>query len=706
MLLRYLAAVGVALALWPVVAGQAMPPAFQATVQGRLVTSRGEPIANVTVTVAIPRLNIERRVETDANGRFRVRLSLPVGAHDVLVAIPQLREPVRRQVTVSILERDRFVDLHNIVVPDAPIFNLPEPDAPPGPPRSNDGLVPDLFWNLWTERAVLDKQTTPSFQPRDAVGQTAGTVVVLDLASLAYLPDNKLVTSKSGGETFVALVKKAIATTQPTLPLQVVLLADPAFFERPHLAEQVLEVNLDRLRQYSPASVPAPDAVFTQLSSGKPPAFMFGRALFQLKTKGRTGWAGLTASIWANGRPIEDITTTVCVTPDVNLVAEKACGVRPRRDSALGGFDSLRAALGGQPHPDAALHLVTLDGSSDVFGIMSVKGRQEKRAWSLDKDAATVRSLLGDTIFNALVTAETDEEWERNGDALHGLLFPNTVEGARDASADLEAVIARDATAVGNDAPSVYLRMLSRDSPAFVFPIGAVLVKGRALGFQARIEQPLTEQTYEAPASCISQWAIVAPPFPFPSDAALGEVREKADDSLRVIESAATRPFSSIGTFADWMRRDEVETSSFGLFILSHHKRNQLHFVEADKMTSPNVKRRFAEPSLAIFNACGSVNPLAQEFVVEFNKRGVTSIIATVAEVEAPMAADFTACWVKTLSALPQGGDTVASAFAQTISCLHGIQNDAGVSKYGPKVLKYVLLGDGSTTLCPLKRND
>lgn len=61
------------------------------------------------------------------------------------------------------------------------------------------------------------------------------------------------------------------------------------------------------------------------------------------------------------------------------------------------------------------------------------------------------------------------------------------------------------------------------------------------------------------------------------------------------------------------------------------------------------------------------------------------------------MAGDFTNCWdQEVLNLFPTGG-SIGEGSWKMMACLPNIKNEIGISKYGPNILKYVLLGDSSS---------
>lgn len=362
----------------------------------------------------------------------------------------------------------------------------------------------------------------------------------------------------------------------------------------------------------------------------------------------------------------------------------------------FGGFDSLRASVGQAPEPDVAVHIIGLPGNGEVFGVMARKGVERKIAWPLEGGVQHLRESLANPMFKLFADATTDTAWVRAGRQLRNLLFPaNAPEKPGEA---LDAAIAN---ATGQ--PSVYVRMVQAPSRPFIFPLGAIVTGSDLLGLKARLELPLPNQAYVSAGACVSQWALVAPPLGY-DERALKEARASADAGLIQWLDIAW-PFDTMRAFGDWLLTNEpAVVGPAGLFVLSHHANDLLHFVEQDQISFGAVTRLLPEPSVVVLNACGGARTSAQSFVNAFNQNGATSVVTTITEVEADMAGEFTGCWAKEIATLPAGGRSVGDVFSRARRCLHEIQNDAGTSRFGAKVLKYVLLGDASTRLCPPAR--
>lgn len=700
---------------------------FAITVQGTLNDELGAPLRNIAaefdlvrqpdgLTFSIPtRPSNARRARTNELGEFRLTdLTVWPGNYELRVTVDGFR-PRSTSITVNDGARGALittnVSLNRSSVATAPDPSPPTPTPPPPTPtppaKPERRDVPDLIWNAWAERQTPEV-VAPDFKPIAVVGFKETLLVTLDLAALDYAVTASAVGSKSAGPGFQRNLQRWLASTdQDTIEVKAVVFADPATFQLPVMVEKPLRISLKKLREYVSTGAPPAD-VFAALKNDPNREFVFGRVSFPMKVRARAGWAPLTIALWSDNRPIEEIGFAVCVSADAKLTADRACpGVRPST-SMFGGFDSLAAASGGLAAPNVALHIVALPGNSQLYGVMSLRDVPEKLSWPLYTDAADLKNLLAGAMFNAFARAQTDDHWLEKGAELRNTIFPEGLDAdARAAAAQLDASLASTITMTADQnaqRPSVFIRIMGESSP-FLFPIGAITSKGSHIGLLARLEVPLDNQTYAAAAPCVNRWAVLSPPLGYADDEPLRIARDAAENGL-VLWQGVEWPLSRAKALGDWLspQGPPVDTPA-GLFILSHHEDNEVRFVAADNITSGAVRREFVEPSIVVFNACGTAKPLANQFLAQLNKRGFTSIVATITEVEAAMAGAFMSCWSSEMANLPPPGDRVGNIFARSIQCLHALKDaNTGASRFGSKVLSYVLLGDTSTRICPAKQ--
>jgi hypothetical protein len=557
------------------------------------------------------------------------------------------------------------------------------------------GNVPAMIWNSWAERHA-DGAVQNSFNAVDVVGIRETVLVTLDLSGIEYAPHAAAALSRSAGPVFRQRLSEWLDGADTTIHLRAVVVADPAYFENPFLREETFDVRLDRIRSYGAA----PRDPIKLLRLDPEAGFRFGHASVALKTRGRAGWAPISITLWTpGGRPIEEVPFSVCISRDAAKPASAACpGARPTR-AALGGFDSLRAATGETADPDVALHILSMPGNNEVFGVMAIPGRPDKIAWPIEGGAEQLRDALSGYMFRLLADASSDEAWLMAGRQLRNLLFPD--DAPDDPGEQFDQTI--ESVIESGRKPSVYVRMLQTPAAPFVFPIGAISVGDHLLGLQSRVETPLPSQAYATPGSCVSQWALVAPPEGYADDALRG-AREAADPTLAEWTDVSW-PFSTMRAFGDWLLTPPSPLQApAGIFVLSHHEENILHFVKEDQIGASALKRKLTEPSVVVLNACGGARASAQGFVTAFNLKGATSIVTTITEVEAPMAGTFAACWTREMGRIPSEGMPIGDVFERARQCVYDVKDGSGASRWGAKVLKYVLLGDASTRLCPARR--
>ena len=144
---------------------------------------------------------------------------------------------------------------------------------------------------------------------------------------------------------------------------------------------------------------------------------------------------------------------------------------------------------------------------------------------------------------------------------------------------------------------------------------------------------------------------------------------------------------------------------------LSHHDENLLYFRQGGpNVASPNVLREFGPSSIAILNGCGTGRTGAIDFVVQFNAKKVDSAIVSAFDLNGAIAGTYLACLRRVLS---RGVTSIASAHFYAVNDCEWSEAQAPNATsakpppkllketYAANALKYVLIGNSATTICP-----
>lgn len=569
----------------------------------------------------------------------------------------------------------------------APVERPAPPPPPPGVdypgaarPDSDEGGA--VFWNAWFEVPSVAGQSSLHYRAQPSLPAGRPVLLGLHLSRLLYEGAAlKATVSPAFGDE----LKRWLRTSEQTASVTAIIVLDTRFFEGNGLVQRTLSIDLNRLRLA--LASPAPEGSPFDLLSGGDLSFVFAEDAVPLRTKQRAGRAGISILIWDDhNRPLEEFGGSICI-------GEGPCPPALPISSANQRASAL--AVGeADPGPfDAVLHVFRMERTNSVSLYGLIHTSEGKLVWSLGRHPDSMRALLAGSLFQAFARANTDEQWLAHGTALRNLLFPGAE--ARAAYTRLLRAISRP----GDALPRVYIRMLDGDVAPVLFPLGALTVDGLSLAQRADIVLPLRVQSYVRPTECISDWQIVAPPKGI-GDPALDDVTGQASLTLQTWRTKSRwPPPDSLESFARWLDGGDPLPTSV-IFILAHHDQSGLlRFTSSDVLTPASASRRIAEPTVVIFNACGTTQASAANFVDELNAQGASAFIATITEVEAPLAADFMNCLDAELATSEAGGARLSDVFRRTTRCVMDIK-DGVVTRHGLKALKYVLVGDAEVNIC------
>src|SRR5260370_18043106 len=237
--------------------------------------------------------------------------------------------------------------------------------------------------------------------------------------------------------------------------------------------------------------------------------------------------------------------------------------------------------------------------------------------------------------------------------------------------------------------------------------------KDEHIGYHFRIESPLVNPNYEL-GSCVDTWRVLLPRGTV--DDALKQGRDGLQTGLSRLgqsipectSGTATKvcQFTDMNKFASWVNDDNSEQPNTALLILSHHDKNQIYWDQSNPVPAALFNAQFRSPSVVVFNACGTAKPYETELLNRLNKNGVSSIIATYAQVPGYMAGRFSSFLIDTLNhnknktAYPLSQPVYSSAMHlrdEPIPVRPGVP--AG-RKYGAFSLLFILVGNGGVQLC------
>lgn len=576
------------------------------------------------------------------------------------------------------------------------------------PPKTPEQKLPETLWNLWAEELSAPTKE-PTFNPVPYLKQGKDYLIALDLSAINYQRTEQGTYSQPAGTAIRQELQKWLDAGIKTVKLTAVIIVDPLHFEKPSHAVEQFIVDLRKIRKVASAGIPAFDNLFEFLKQEGDPDFVFGRAAFRVKTRtGRPdGVAPISLSLWANNRPIDEISVQLCV---ASTSGEPSCQGIAKSQFSLKGVDSLRVASEVALYPDAAFHFLELDDQR-VFGVFRRNDEPgtDYVTWPLHTSPADLRSYLSHWVSAFVATRSDPAELYKRGIGLYNLLFPPTDPQAEQARAAWEAFarpyFGKDAGTSKYQPPSLFIRLL-QTGPAkpLLVPLGLTAVpldnnNETFLGFFFRIESPLDIQSYHSDNTCLSRWVTVVPEPA--GDDAMKKATSRIKNWIPVWEERGSNPFDSIRVFGDWIIERKTEGAPTALVILSHHA-NDMIWSASERIFSREVVRKFSEPSVVLLSGCGTGGPGAADFIRQFNLNGIESVIATSTEVDAYMAGDFLNEFAKIVDENKSNeGFNLAIAYFRTIQRLRKIKPPGSDVPYGARALEFTLLGNGNIRLCP-----
>lgn len=548
------------------------------------------------------------------------------------------------------------------------------PPAIPDISGNREDLMP-AYWNGWMSlggHAPADPVDT--LQP----GHDYNLHLVLSPKAV-----EGLATAQAGHD-----VRLAMAAAQGSMRFDIILFPDPEFFSD-HEAKWTGAIQIS--------------AAALQKAKASEAADAYGEATFKLHTHktipAGAHLASVAVSIWANGRPIDELKLQSCVvaggatTQDCPAFNKRA--LRPDEAPVASATTTTVA-------PGAAMHIVSV-GEGPSWAVFREKGQKLQAAvtWQLPPRKILLHNLSR-VLHNFQTSAPEDQPLA--GKALFNLLFDDALLNAHAAQAKLQHYVSKSHSRK---------HLLVRLIPAGLLPIGLmVLDDGTYLADRVTLEMPLPLPAPPAvhPMEC-QEWVTL---LPAPEEAgslktsdgtlltARNRLEAESDDEAlpallrRFLDDwrigTTKGGYSLISDFAKWILQ-RTPSPRTGLVIMSHHSDDALSFGEGTKITADSFARTFQPQSFALLNACGTGNVTATTMISHLNKKGFSSIVATALEVKALMAADFLRCFARVADDQKGASATIGSIFDQSLECM---KPDYPVLRHS-----YMLLGDRDTPVCP-----
>lgn len=668
-----------------------------ASIQGTVTDPSGAAWPNATITVKNSGTGATVSTVTDSQGRYSVT-GLTPGTYEVDTEARGFLE----QKTVGIFLNVGSTALVNVALELGAVTETVEVRAGPA-------TVTRLVWNVWEER--YSSSSKASFEPVQKLLTGKPYALILDLAALQY----GIETGAFGRPTSSEFDNWLNGSSDSEATVKILVIPDERFFRAQGDGERVkpFEINLTKLRQARARGFKLNGSAFKYLKKHKDSPFTFGRQVFAIQPKSVVGSAAVALSIWADGRPVDELSVPICIVKDIKDPCDAAAPV----DVSFNGVDPVSHGA----VPDAALHLVELDSATlvGVFRCNSCQGWKpdEFRTWTLGRSAAWFSDMLTKTLvtgFEQASTAADEHAFQNVGTALYHSFFQNDQGISQPSDAEqgfkefVSAALQREGLVP--TPPSIFIRLLPQTSePLFMFPLGLMSVplpnnSNIFLGFHFRIETPLELQDYTSSSSCISKWVLLVPPEDIDNQA-LKRARSAFDGWIQAFDGweGHAQVDEDLTTFGNWAEQETKDKESIALLIMSHHDTNKLVFnldTGIPAVFSTNIQRSFTVPSLAIINACGTVAPGAFDFVRELNRNGINSIIATNTEIDGAMAGLFASTLMDVLQA--HANDPKYSLDLAKFDAVNTLSKlpDPTNKPYGPRALIFSLIGNGDIKLC------
>jgi cell division protein FtsB len=571
--------------------------------------------------------------------------------------------------------------------------------SPPPPPK----LGP-LFWNVWAEEGSEVKYNPVThLKPRIKDSKPEYTIYI-HLSNLNYEKEG-FVTWKPGEKLRNLVDEQLRKLTEPSLTLKVILIPDSDYFAPPKKFVKDLTIDLIKIRKQLESLYISDNPLDVLRRQRTLPEFVFGSTFFEgIKTREKEGTGHIGLAIWHNGKPVEDQSLEFLISSSENKE------VTPKLSSQAKQSLPLNLSL----PPAAALHFFGL-GDEKVVGIFWNNEKSEKFIiWEINRSPKEFYDYFETTLIPGFNKAKTPDQWRNIGFAFFNLLFPKA-KGDLDVGSEFKKYVKKhikEKPFENKDLPLLFVRFTeNKEGLPFIIPLGlmAIDIEGgekefikKFIGFHFKIEAPLKVERFLDKPKCITRWVISLPAND--KDEKLKKAYKKIGDDVISTWKANVKKedfFEDISSFGGWIEKREEDSTSTAIVVMSHHGKNVLSD-STGEVYSSNILRWFSQPSIAILNGCGTMEPGATDFIKQLNEGGITTVIATSTTVDALMAGDFLNCLGTEIEAKgikEKKEITISELFVRTLECLYSKNTN-----YRTNILRYSLLGDGDQKLCLPKK--
>lgn len=524
-----------------------------------------------------------------------------------------------------------------IAPPSPPPPSIAPPPAPASPPPPAPALPPptaaaDAYWNTWFE----DGGTA-----YEVLRPSSSYNVVLDLSRYSYLRDLVAVAGDLGDELARAVKQNR---KDLTLYVQVMVLSDNLQLPASANPTQLVSVHLDALKQDREAEYKADRQrlqyndrlrLMPQLSA----KYSAGRLQVPVLTNTNGGCAQVAFSIWDSGfsRPLDHVVLTLPIRAE-GAAPGPPCGVR----RVQGAFAALNGALSATTPPkiDAALNLFEFGAGAgpgastrtaaiyiDSQAFAKSRPDQPSRergiySWLL---SSSLRDYVATDLVAAVTTGRKAGEYSLAADELARKIFRSEAPAANDPAELALQSLARIAKDKATP-PIVLVRATLADGHQMYVPLGLLAARGGKLDKRLNVVYPMPRENYDD-SVCVGNWTLGIPDA-IPDNQA---INIPAAD----LSSLGTPPMRSLPDVRRFLDASPAaSTSPEALVLLAHQSKGRLWFKgdgTAERMFSDDIRKRFADGSVAVLAACGAASPDNDNRLVleRLNRNGFDAMVVS-----------------------------------------------------------------------------
>jgi hypothetical protein len=540
-----------------------------------------------------------------------------------------------------------------------------------------------LFWNAWVEPGLVSKYTPPpAIDPEER-----DLALAIDLSPLRYELDQTPGSMPDVSRDLRRAIDDWAGLPATDLPaVSVLLISDQEYFDSPPVVVPVT-LHLDRAKSRKPL----PKDGMAAGRTGKLD-HVLGTVRARLHTRGRSGMASIAASVWIEGRPVDEFTVRACIGDG------KACAGAPRPTVGFLRSDSYQVRGAKMPEPALALHFLERSPTEPVLAVLRSKKSAEPLVWrlggTLNDFALQLSPLLQD--LGEQAKGNDDQSLTLWGSRFADLLFPEP--GARKAFA--AAIAGASAT------DTLFVRVVAATAdPPPILPLGLLhLGPVGFVGNRVAIETPLeVAASPSGDPACVRDWRFGIAPSGDGGEVdnawtALQRPVGEARHLLGWKTGQAGHSYDTIPTLRTWLGTDENTADPIALLVLGHHADSRIWYRNStDSVSYLDLHRKLKAPSAAILLGCGTSGSGARHLLRRLNQSGVRSAVATAANVTGDLAGAFLECFAAAVA--KQSGDSLGHLQRAAVTCTAGTIGTSG-RPFGSKALLFALVGEPSLRLC------